>query len=81
MQNNYCFVVELVDKFRKLYYNNGMEKGKRVGRPPLSQFGKSMTQSFKADPELLELIKRKRAALGKQFPGWFREHLKGGLGQ
>lgn len=51
---------------------NNEQKGK-VGRPPLSQFGKSLTISLKADPELLALIKRKKEMMGKkQFPGWLR---------
>jgi hypothetical protein len=48
-------------------------ENKKPGRKPLSNFGKSMTYAFRANPELLDLIKRKRALIGKkEFPGWLR---------
>jgi hypothetical protein len=55
-------------------------ENKKPGRKPLSNFGKSMTYAFRADPELLELIKRKRKAIGKkEFPGWLRNIFKENL--
>ena len=35
--------------------------------------------SLRIEPELMELLRLKRKKLGKKFPGWIREKLKGEL--